>query len=367
MSRCGGSTRNRAFTLVELLVVIAIIGVLVALLLPAVQSAREAARRLQCTNHLKQIGLAILNLEAAQKTFPNGGIEPWPSIERYSASGRPFGPPKQGLSWAFQILPYLEENAVHNLATTAQIGLSPVNMYFCPSRRQPTSHTASRDRNVYWLMDYAATTAGPSRQQAEALQAGLFNTLITVTGTSTASSIATNRGCATAYSFWGIRSYGNDFNPVRRNLLGVNYTGFWGVIVRSSYFVNSQGAVTNLSYTPTVKIRHILDGTSKTLMVTEKRLRLPYTPDVADDDRGWSDGWDIDTVRLTYCQPTQDSTKFIAGNGTTVTPGSAHAGGINAVFADGSVTAITFEVDLETFNRMAHRADGEVVDQDPRL
>ena len=104
--------------------VIAIIGILVALLLPAVQSAREAARRTQCTNHIKQMMLAMHNLESAKKCFPSGGIAPYASIENYltdssttnpNPQGQPFGPEQQGLSWAYQILPYLEESATYDI------------------------------------------------------------------------------------------------------------------------------------------------------------------------------------------------------------------------------------------------------------
>ena len=84
--------RRTGFTLVELLVVIAIIGILVALLLPAIQAAREAARRTQCSNNLKQFGLAVLNHESAQRCYPTGGVAPWPKIENYSSGGRPLAP-----------------------------------------------------------------------------------------------------------------------------------------------------------------------------------------------------------------------------------------------------------------------------------
>ena len=85
---------SRGFTLVELLVVITIIGILIALLLPAVQAAREAARRAKCSNNLKQIGLALLNYESAHGTFPAGGS--------HSPSGW------YGFSWMIQIFPYCE-------------------------------------------------------------------------------------------------------------------------------------------------------------------------------------------------------------------------------------------------------------------
>src|SRR5207244_13274785 len=100
-----------AFTLVELLVVIAIIGVLVALLLPAVQAAREAARRMQCQNNLKQFGLAFQNHHDTQKHLPTDG---W----GYGWVGDPdagFGADQPG-GWTFNILPYCEQQAIHDIA-----------------------------------------------------------------------------------------------------------------------------------------------------------------------------------------------------------------------------------------------------------
>lgn len=105
-----------AFTLVELLVVIAIIGVLVALLLPAVQSAREAARRIQCTNQLKQLALSVLNHESAKREFPPGGI----AYGRYGLLNPdqiPFECTNfdcNGSNWAIEILPYLEQQALYD-------------------------------------------------------------------------------------------------------------------------------------------------------------------------------------------------------------------------------------------------------------
>src|SRR5262245_47062285 len=94
------SSRPTGFTLVELLVVIAIIGVLVALLLPAIQAAREAARRMQCANNLKQIGLACLNYESAKGELPYGNML-HPSDANYLFSG-----------WSMEILPFAENPAL---------------------------------------------------------------------------------------------------------------------------------------------------------------------------------------------------------------------------------------------------------------
>jgi prepilin-type processing-associated H-X9-DG protein len=241
-------------------------------------------------------------------------------------------------------LPYLEENAVHDLNTTAQIESTPINMYFCPSRRQPTQYPATQR----WLMDYAALTAAPSRSH---LGNNLFDALINQ-----------NRGCTRAYSFWGTPSYSNDFNPRTKEQLGNRYTGYWGIIVRSSYLVAADGSVTDLNYDPITTIRRVKDGLSKTAMISEKYIPTGVTG-AAYDDRGWSDGWDLDTMSSSLCQPTSDRTR-LSWPAEAITAGSAHPSGINVVYADGSVRFISYDINLEIFNRIAHRSDGELVDSD---
>src|SRR6476646_4389051 len=140
--------KRRAFTLVELLVVIAIIGILVALLLPAVQAAREASRRTQCKNHLKQLGIAANLFVDTYKFFPSSGWGDW----WVGCPDQGMGPHQPG-SWAYQLLGFIEEtnragmgrgfNCDKSPASLAAIGemvATSVPVFYCPSRRAAQSY-----------------------------------------------------------------------------------------------------------------------------------------------------------------------------------------------------------------------------------
>lgn len=348
----------KGFTLVELLVVIAIIGILVALLLPAVQAAREAARRTQCKNNLKNIGLAVINHTDTLRVFPTGGVTWGVLIEDYIESGKPVGTEKMGLGWGFQILPYLEQGALHDITSSAQMRDTIVPLYNCPSRRSAT-RVAHGDLTVV-VTDYASSqpcTMTDSKQTAP---------VDVVTQYPKWNSWSDVYPCVCTGGGAGQIPSGNVGNPPQYN--GV----YDGVIVRSAFYPTGKNPFSGkldgkfVNAPGPVKYSRITDGTSNTMMIGEKYVRTDlYEGGCSSDDAGWTDGWDPDVMRSTGVPPLQDGATDHLTDPNGVPPrgtawwefhfGSAHPGGVNAVFADGSVRTINYDVDLDVFNAAGTR------------
>ncbi|MEA1949797.1 MAG: DUF1559 domain-containing protein, partial [Planctomycetota bacterium] len=302
------NTRTRAFTLVELLVVIAIIGILIALLLPAVQAAREAARRMQCTNNLKQIGLGVHNYASTNRDyFPQG-----------SPDARYYG-------LFFKLLPYIEEQAVHDqvdmTVPATDVLNNParetvINAYICPS--WPDKVTTK------------ITTAGSWTQGAILLYQGVGGYTPNPTGIDASKGIASGNG---DMPYNGIFSWG------KQNRLG-----------------------------------DVSDGLSSTLMVGEFVQRDSIRPQYPGNVRGWMIGGNWSGPPGSYSfkvvsrgVPNQQLDRYSA-SWSLITPynhlpfGSRHPGGCNFVFGDGSVHFINGEIELETFRQMATVNGGETID-----
>ncbi len=331
--------RNRklAFTLVELLVVIAIIGILVALLLPAVQAAREAARRMQCGNQLKQMGVAMLNYENAFTEFPTGGSEPWHDEGTAEVQF------SKGYGWMVQILPYVEDSALQDISKgygagnaqlDQQVRGTPVPLYYCPSKRGTT-------------VIYAADTAVDCSQGCA---------LSDYAGATPANVLDPNSPSQFPW-FWQTVTHGNVIEAEG------NRFEFLGQIYNIAY----QGVIVRTGMSPACQAREITDGMSKTVVIGEKRLYSDrYELGDWHDDFGWTDGWDADIMRYTGLEPGPDMPRPLDPADDPVDFGfrfgSSHPGIFNAVFADGHVVKIDYDIDLIVFNALGNREDGLVVD-----
>ncbi len=316
------------FTLVELLVVITIIGILIALLLPAVQAAREAARCAQCQNNLKQLGLAALNHEQNLKRFPTGG---WGCLW--------VGDPDRGFDrrqpggWIYNLLPYLEQDAVRAIGagqpdaqkrqSLLAMVATPLSMHNCPTRRTSRPYPYSDAMSGFAMRNVATATVVARSDYAA-------NGGDTAWGYDDPPDLQTGD---TTYS-WPSASIWN----------GVVYT-------RSE-----------------VTMADLKDGTANTLLFGEKYLQPDYyeTGQDSGDNQTMYQGYDCDTVRWTVVLagdpnplPLMQDTP---GFGAWHIFGSAHPSGTHFVFCDGSVSKLNYSIDPLTFSRLGNRQDGLAID-----
>ena len=316
--------RKTGFTLVELLVVIAIIGILIALLLPAVQATREAARRMQCSNNLKQIGLGMINYEAAHGVFPFGcgGLVSQPD---YAQAG----------TWAAFILPQLEQQNAYDQFDFSKHVTDPANqtavstvidIFICPTDpggREPLGK---------------ATPPQPHNNPANCMRIWY-----TVSMGPTHDGTSLTNGCP----------YCPDVTPSSTNYCcqGYNY-GSWGApdgSIRSGSFVGMFGRIP-LS----IAASHVRDGLSNTIMAGET---LPGHCE-------WNGAYYQNFPAAATVTPLNAMNNYLEGGGNwqhTCGFKSLHPGGANFVLGDGSVHFLSETIDYQLFNGLGTRAGDEVV------
>jgi hypothetical protein len=335
--------------LVELLVVITIIGILIALLLPAVQSAREAARRVQCQNHLKQLAMAALQHEQIHGYLPaNGWGYCWVGDPDHGfGKGQPSG-------WIYNILPYLEQQALHDLGkgqdyTTKRTTFTyreatPLAMLICPTRRKVAAipyttlgnPTAPRNMNLpktYVVTDYAVN-AGDNEDQSDG-----------------------NTSCE-PWPWWqpssigSPNSSGDGDNPA-----------YWRGLAAGSPpdgMIDSK-KMTGVSFQHSViKMADISDGSSVTYLIGEKYLN-PFQYDTgADpgDNEGCMTGFANNNTRFAQETATQDT----PGWTNYCMFGSAHLSIFNMAMCDGSVHAVNYSIGLPIHKCLGNRNDGRAID-----
>ncbi|HJT33887.1 MAG TPA: DUF1559 domain-containing protein [Pirellulales bacterium] len=307
--------KRRGITLIELLVVIFIIGLLIALLLPAVQAARESGRRVTCQSHLKQLGAAMLNHESAERRLPSGGWGfAWVGDpDRGTDQSQPGG-------WTYNLLPYIEQENI------AQIGKSkpfsqkkddltavvqiPVAIFNCPSRRS---------------LELSEFSPFPPPVN--------FNVVPAVAQTD----YAVNAGDYDVGGGPGPSSLAQGDDP--------NYP--WHDTSKADGVCYLRSMVT---------LAEIRDGLSHTYLVGEKYFNRAFD---AGDDQSMYSGYDYDGYRWT--KPNSPPLR----DGKVSAPdrfGSAHATACHFVFCDGSVRPIRYEINPAVHQRLGNRADGLAID-----
>jgi prepilin-type N-terminal cleavage/methylation domain-containing protein len=333
------SPRPRGFTLIELLVVITIIGILVSLLLPAVQAARESARHNTCANNLQQIGTAAIAHESQMGFLPTGG---W----GWYWAGDPdqgFGAQQPG-GFLYNLLPFLDQRALHDLgaglppsqksAVLGQAAAVALSVYQCPSRRPVAPYTHQADVSGFSPL-YMNMAQVPLQGKSDyAANAGDKPANFYYSGPSFLAEGISEIPTALANPKKG----SGDFPPDALTCTGVCFT---------------------LSM---VKDAHITDGASNTILAGEKSL----CPDLYTNGQSLGDfqGWDVGATGDSYrwgdaTQPLIQDTYGLDSNDCF---GSAHFDTASFVFCDGSVHNLSYSIGIPVLAALCNRSDGQVID-----
>jgi prepilin-type N-terminal cleavage/methylation domain-containing protein/prepilin-type processing-associated H-X9-DG protein len=345
----------KGFTLVELLVVITIIGILIALLLPAVQAAREAAHRAQCQNNLKQIGLALHNYGSANKVFPPGTIcssAPTGTPLMYAVkaeAGNTSGTGLHGTSFLLRILPYIEGESMAanwnyktNVLGNQAIASRDIRSFYCPTRR--TSVRPGIDSDILLVTSWSG--GGTDYGGCVGRHAGLMTSHAGTQG------VPPNTGGVYAPEQPPLTTVQPPYSTQMGAEDGVKQWGIFGRVNASTTF------------------GEISDGLSCTIATGEmQRIRADYpqfanlsSPPPNSDD-GWAVGNDA-TLFSTGIDSTTAAANTIGcvagvmNNGIYSAPGSKHPGGANFGIADGSVRFIGETSDISVFALRGSMADG---------
>jgi prepilin-type N-terminal cleavage/methylation domain-containing protein len=338
--------QRHAFTLVELLVVIAIIGVLVALLLPAVQAAREAARRTTCTNNLKQLSLALLTTHDAIGEFPRGA---------YTAPKKNDPAAEDGLGWATKILPYLDQQNVYNQIVANPLpnyGRNPWKPGIFAAAYAAAQKPLAGGETVISAFLCPSTPADQLPYQAP--DGGHFGISVSVP--------FENTGYGSSH-YKGSRGFCDN---------GMFWRTAEGLAVSScSIDLNGDGVVDSVSKDAYTKIRmkDVSDGASNTIALGEAAYFVsvedyPIWMGTAMEDGSTlfktRDAINCNISGATFPLSPWNLAKLPAGSGSDDCSFSWHAGGAFFGFVDGSVHFLTEDLDLTTFALLGDRRDGEI-------
>jgi type II secretory pathway pseudopilin PulG len=335
-ARFGGTRRAAGVTLVELLVVIAIVAALVALLLPAVQGAREAARRGQCSNNLRQLALAAEQHKSSLGHIPTGGWDatsvPFPPTADGKGNGADWRQPR---GWCFTILPFMDEQAIHNSlnpVTGIMETSNSVAAFACPTRRGSSLGPGA----VGVMTDYAGNRGAWASPTPAALATGNRQTVF-------GANVGGVTGAPASFAEAEWATVATTLNAAQPVLLGTTADGSRA----------TGGVIFAGSYLPPVRIR---DGQSNTYLVAEKYVpQAAYTTGADGFSRSAFIGDSSDTLRGGHRPPAGDQTAMSTGLEGGF--GGPHAGVFLAAMCDGSVRTIDLEIDARTHFLLACRAD----------